>query len=60
MANGNIVFFSGLGVLYPDGTDAQQAGVKRDIELARSFEDLKNLKDHTFQATMELIRGSKE
>ena len=60
MANGNIVFFSGLGVLYPNGTDAQQAGVKRDIELARSFEDLKNLKDHTFQATMELIRESKE
>ena len=59
IGNGINTNFSGLGVLYPDGTDTQQAGVKIDIEVGRTFEDLKNLNDSSLNNALELIRNSK-
>tara|TARA_Y100000589_G_scaffold332273_1_gene391072 strand:- start:3212 stop:4846 length:1635 start_codon:yes stop_codon:yes gene_type:complete len=48
--------FSGLGVFYPDGTPAQQVGVKRDYEVLQSSSYLQG-KDLILEKALELIRN---
>lgn len=47
--------FSGLGVFYPDGTPAQQVGVRRDHEVVQSSSFLQG-EDLIMEKALELIR----
>ncbi len=48
--------FSGLGVFYPDGTPAQQVGVKRDHEVMQSSKYIEG-QDLIMNKAIELIRS---
>jgi carboxyl-terminal processing protease len=50
------VFFSGLGVFYPDQTLTQQVGVKRDKEIYQTIESTLNREDLILKKALELIR----
>lgn len=47
--------YSGLGVLYPDGTDAQRTGVKIDIEVYPTIEGIKAGRDELLEKAIEVI-----
>ena len=49
---------SGIGILYPDGTETQRKGVKIDIEVKPTIEGIKAGKDELFEKAKALIAGS--
>ena len=51
--------FSGLGVYYLDGTNAQQVGVKRDHHVVQEITYFTDRKDLIYEKALELIRESK-
>lgn len=50
--------FSGLAVYYPDGTCAQQTGVKRNYEVAQDLRHLTERRDIILEKALELMRGN--
>lgn len=68
-ADGNIAYidlpggirpaYSGLGVWYPDGTEAQRYGVKIDREVHRTVEGLKAGTDELLDAALDIILNGK-
>lgn len=64
-ANGSIVWiplpgqmtsFSGIGVLYPDGTQPQTVGVRLDVEVLPTAEGLQAGRDEVLERALELAR----
>lgn len=64
-ANGSIVWiplpgqltsFSGVGTLYPDGTQPQTVGVRLDIEVLPTAEGLQAGRDEVLERALELAR----
>lgn len=64
-ANGSIVWiplpgqmtsFSGIGALYPDGTQTQTVGVRLDIEVLPTAEGLQAGRDEVLERALELAR----
>lgn len=64
-ANGSIVWiplpgqmtsFSGIGALYPDGTQTQTVGVRLDVEVLPTAEGLQAGRDEVFERALELAR----
>ena len=64
-ANGSIVWiplpgqmtsFSGIGALYPDGTQPQTVGVRLDVELCPTAEGLQAGRDEVLERALELAR----
>lgn len=51
--------FSGLGVWYPDGTEAQRYGVKIDREVHRTVEGLKAGRDELLDTALDIILNGK-
>lgn len=48
-------WISGLGVYYPDGTNAQQTGVKIDVMVKPTIEGILNGKDEVLEKAQEMI-----
>lgn len=64
-ANGSIVWiplpgqmtsFSGIGALYPDGTQPQTVGVRLDVEVLPTTEGLQAGRDEVLERALELAR----
>lgn len=64
-ANGSIVWiplpgqmtsFSGIGALYPDGTQTQTVGVRLDVEVLPTTEGLQAGRDEVLERALELAR----
>lgn len=64
-ANGSIVWiplpgqltsFSGIGTLYPDGTQTQTVGVRLDVEVLPTTEGLQAGRDEVLERALELAR----
>lgn len=51
--------FSGLGIWYPDGTEAQRYGVKIDREVHRTVEGLKAGRDELLDTALDIILNGK-
>jgi carboxyl-terminal processing protease len=49
-------WFSGLGILYPDGGQTQRKGIRVDVEVKPTVEGLKAGKDEVLEAALKLIR----
>lgn len=49
-------YFSGLGVLYPDGTNTQRIGVRIDVPVHATVEGLKAGRDEILEKALEIIR----
>lgn len=56
MPGGPYGCFSGLGVLYPDGTDTQRAGVRIDVPVRATVEGLQAGRDEILEKALEIIR----
>ncbi|WP_179337579.1 S41 family peptidase [Winogradskyella ludwigii] len=46
---------SGIGVLYPDGSETQRVGIVPDIEVKPTIEGIKNGRDEVFERAIQLI-----
>lgn len=53
---GQITCFSGIGVLYPDGTQTQTVGVRLDVEVLPTVEGLQAGRDEVLERALELAR----
>ncbi len=65
-ANGNVVviplvfdknstWFSGYGIFYPDGTETQRNGVKIDIEVFTTVNDIKEGRDEVLEKALDIL-----
>ena len=54
---GQITSFSGVGVLYPDGTQTQTVGVRLDAELYPTVEGLQEGRDEILERALKLAAG---
>jgi len=56
---GNIyTLISGIGVLYPDGTETQRVGVKIDLPMKPTIKGLKEGRDELLEKAIEIIQSS--
>ncbi len=55
LTGGFKTWYSGLGVYYPDGTNAQQVGVKLNHVIKPTINGIKNGKDEVLEKAKELI-----
>lgn len=55
MVGGYPTGFSGLGIFYPDETEAQRHGVKIDIEVKPTIEGIRAGKDEVLERAMEFL-----
>lgn len=53
---GQLTSFSGIGTLYPDGTQTQTVGVRLDIEVLPTAEGLQAGRDEALERALELAR----
>ena len=53
---GQMTSFSGIGALYPDGTQPQTVGVRLDIEVLPTAEGLQAGRDEVLERALELAR----
>ena len=53
---GQLTSFSGVGTLYPDGTQSQTVGVRLDIEVLPTAEGLQAGRDEALERALELAR----
>lgn len=53
---GQLTSFSGVGTLYPDGTQTQTVGVRLDIEVLPTAEGLQAGRDEVLERALELAR----
>lgn len=55
MPGGDFGYFSGLGVLYPDGTNTQRAGVRIDVPVHATVPGLQAGRDEILEKALEII-----
>lgn len=48
-------WISGLGVLYPDGTDTQRIGIVPDVVVLPTIDGIKNRRDEVLEKAIEII-----
>ena len=48
-------YFSGLKILYPDGTDTQRVGVRVDYEVKPTIEGLQTGRDEVLEYALSLV-----
>ena len=53
---GQLTSFSGIGTLYPDGTQTQTVGVRLDVEVLPTAEGLQAGRDEVLERALELAR----
>lgn len=53
---GQLTSFSGVGILYPDGTQTQTVGVRLDVEVDNTVESLQAGRDLVLEKALELAR----
>lgn len=53
---GQLTSFSGIGVLYPDGTQPQTVGVRLDVEVLPTTEGVQAGRDEVLERALELAR----
>ena len=53
-------WISGIGVLYPDGTETQRIGIVPDVEVKPTIEGIRNGKDELLEKAIELINENKK
>lgn len=53
---GQLTSFSGVGTLYPDGTQTQTVGVRLDVEVLPTTEGLQAGRDEVLERALELAR----
>ena len=53
---GQLTSFSGIGALYPDGTQPQTVGVRLDVEVLPTTEGLQAGRDEVLERALELAR----
>lgn len=56
MPGGHSGYFSGLGVLYPDGTNTQRAGIRIDVPVHATVAGLQAGRDEILEKALEIIR----
>ena len=56
LPGGLMTYFSGIGVLYPDGTQTQTVGVRLDVEVDDTVESLQAGRDLVLEKALELAR----
>lgn len=59
LPGGYSTYFSGLEVLYPDGSQTQQTGIRINIKLEPTLDELKKGKDEVLQRAIQFIEASK-
>jgi len=59
LPGGYLASFSGLGILYPDGTETQRTGIKIDILIKPTVDGLKKGKDELLDRALEYIAKGK-
>ena len=58
LPGGITTWFSGKGVFYPDGTEAQRKGVKIDIPIRPTIKGITEGRDELLDKAIEIIRSS--
>jgi hypothetical protein len=48
---------SGIGVLYPDGTETQRKGIRIDYEIKPTIQGIKAGKDELLEKAIQIING---
>jgi C-terminal processing protease CtpA/Prc len=59
LPGGYTTYFSGLEVLYPDGSQTQQTGIRVNIKVERTVAALKQGKDEVLQRAIQFIESGK-
>jgi hypothetical protein len=54
-----MTMFSGLGVLYPDGTDAQRNGTRIDVKVQPTIQGIRDGKDELLEKAQDMIMNDK-
>ncbi|THF52938.1 hypothetical protein E6C50_01655 [Flavobacterium supellecticarium] len=57
LTDGNALYFSGLGIYYPDGTETQRIGIKPDVIIRPTLESIRNKEDRLLEKAFQLIDG---
>ena len=57
LPGGRTTMFSGIGVLYPDGTETQRTGVKIDKVVKPTIKGIKERRDEPLEYAIKLING---
>lgn len=57
LLGGYQIFFSGLGIYYPDGTETQRTGIHIDIPVEYTIEDIINKNDPVLKRSLEYINS---
>ena len=60
LPGGLYTMFSGISILYPDGTATQRIGIVPDIEVKRTQKGIKENRDELVEKAIELIRPSEK
>jgi len=58
LPGGIMTYISGIGVLYPDGTETQRVGIVPDIEAKPTIKGIKEGRDELLAKAMEIINGN--
>ncbi|UUC44580.1 S41 family peptidase [Flavobacterium cerinum] len=60
LTDGNALYFSGLGIYYPDGTETQRIGIKPDIVVRPTLKSIRNKADLLLEKAFQLIDEQKK
>ncbi|MEO4005485.1 S41 family peptidase [Flavobacterium sp. CAU 1735] len=55
LTDGNALYFSGLGIYYPDGTETQRIGIKPDVVIRPTLQSIRNKEDLLLKKAFQLI-----
>lgn len=55
LTDGNELYFSGLGIYYPDGTETQRIGIKPDVVIRPTLQSIRNKEDLLLKKAFQLI-----
>jgi carboxyl-terminal processing protease len=53
------IWFSGLGILYPDGTETQRKGIKVDVIIKPTLAGMKEGRDEVLEAALQIAKTTK-
>lgn len=57
LPGGISTMISGIGVLYPDGTETQRKGIRIDYEIKPTIQGIKAGKDELLEKAIQIING---
>ncbi|SEA64249.1 C-terminal processing protease CtpA/Prc, contains a PDZ domain [Arachidicoccus rhizosphaerae] len=59
LTDGNKLYFSGLGIYYPDGSETQRVGIRQDISLRPTLSSIRQKSDLLLQEAFKVIDSKK-